>query len=255
MKIKKRQARIVEIIRKKERVTVEELASGLDISRETIRRDLSDLAKSGKIQKVHGGATLPHVFGENSFQHRMAYNAEAKSRIARKAASKLSTGETVFIDTGSTSLYLAEELSEVSGLTVVTNSTEIARIISAAGSANRTFLLGGEFNPSNRQTVGTMVTSQIRLFRAHHVLLTIGALDARSGVMDFDIEEAQIARTMIEQSAYVTILADCSKFKELASFEVCPLNQIHQLICDELPPEDLADALKQAGVEIVIAAP
>ena len=251
--IKKRQAKIVETIRKKERVTVEELALRLDISRETIRRDLSELAKAGKIQKIHGGATLPHAFDDGSFQHRMSQNTEAKSRIAKAAAAMLSTGETVFIDTGSTTLYLAEELSEVNGLTIITNSAEIAKITSSPKSNNRTFLLGGEFNRPNRQTVGTMVTSQIRLFRAHHVFLTIGAMDARSGIMDFDIEEAQIARAMIEQSACVTILADSSKFTQLASFEVCPLSQVHQLICDEPPPGNLADALKQFAVDIVIA--
>jgi len=253
MKKKLRQSKIVDIIRSKDRVTVEELATNLDISRETIRRDLTDLANSGKILKVHGGATLPRVFGEGSFQQRMSDNPEAKARIARLAASKFTTGETIFIDTGSTTLYFAEELAELSGLTIVTNSTEIARIVSSTGNDNRTFLLGGEFNPDNRQTIGTMVTAQIRSFRAHHAVLTIGALDARTGIMDFDIEEAQVARTMIEQSQFVTILADSSKFNGLASFDICPLSSINQLICDVKPPDDLARALEEAGVEIIFA--
>lgn len=253
MKIRQRQAKIVEIIRKKERAAVDELAAVLDISRETIRRDLTDLANSGKIRKIHGGATLPRAFGEGSFQQRMSDNAEAKTRIAAAAVELFAAGETVFVDTGSTTLYFAEKIAEVSGLTVVTNSSEIARTVSSFGAENRTFLLGGEFSPDNRQTVGTMVASQIRLFRAHHAVLTIGALDERTGAMDFNIEEAQVARAMIEQSEILTVLIDSSKFNNLASFEVCPLARIDRLVCDLAPPAVLGKALEAAGVNIVLA--
>jgi len=261
MKIKFRQQKIVEITRKQKTATVEELAVLLDVSRETIRRDLTDLERSGKIQKTHGGATLPRVFGEGSFQQRMSDNAEAKMLIAQTAVSLFEEGETLFIDTGSTTLYLAEKLSEVSGLTVITNSVEIAREVSssaasarmAGGSNNRVFLLGGEFSRDNQQTAGTMVSSQIRLFRAHHAVLTIGALDGRTGAMDFNIDEAQVARAMIEQSQSVTVLVDASKFDQLASFEVCSLAQIDRIICDRAPPPSLAEAMENAGINVIVA--
>jgi len=261
MKIKHRQQKIVEITRKQERATVEELAELLDISRETIRRDLTDLAKSGKIQKIHGGATLPRVFGEGSFQQRMLDNADAKTRIAQAAVSLFEEGETLFIDTGSTTLYLAEKLSEVSGLTVVTNSAEIAKAVSFSPARpkntghnnNRVFLLGGEFSLDNLQTVGTMVTSQIRSFRAHHAVLAIGALDGRTGAMDFNIDEAQVARAMIEQSQSVTILMDGSKFNQLASFEVCSLAHIDRIVCDRAPPPPLAEAMELANIKLIQA--
>ena len=194
MKIKLRQAKIVEIIRKNEIATVDELSTLLDISRETIRRDLSAMANAGKIQKVHGGATLPQVFGEGSFKQRMLNNAEAKGHIAEAASKLFSAGETMFVDTGSTTLYFAEKLSEISDLTIVTNSTDIAGTIAGSATGNKTFLLGGEFNSDNRQTVGAMVAEQIRSFRAHHAVLTIGGLDGRTGAMDYNIEEAQVAR-------------------------------------------------------------
>jgi len=253
MKVKLRQAKIVEVIRKNEQASVGELAALLGISRETVRRDLTGLANSGKIQKVHGGAALPRIFGEGSFQQRMSDNAEAKARIAAAAAQLLSSGETVFVDTGSTTLYFAECLSEVSGLTIVTNSTEIADTIASSASGNRTFLLGGEYSPGNRQTVGTMVAAQIGSFRAHHTVLTIGALDGRTGAMDYNIEEAQVARAMIEQSEILTVLVDSSKFNEVASFKVCSLAEIDRIVCDAPPPEALGKALRTAGVEIILA--
>ena len=85
-----------------------ELAGLFGISQETIRRDLTALANSGRIQKIHGGAIMPLVFGEGSFQQRMTNNAEAKTRIASRAADLFSADETLFIDTGSTTLYFAE---------------------------------------------------------------------------------------------------------------------------------------------------
>ena len=251
--MKKRQTKIIDALRKQKRVAVDELATLFNISRETIRRDLTQLANTGKIQKIHGGAILPQVFGEGSFQQRMSDNADAKARIASQAIELFTAGETLFVDTGSTTLYFAEKLSEVSGLTIVTNSTEIARIISSSATGNRTFLLGGEYSDNNHQTVGTLVASQIRSFRAHHAVLTVGALDVRSGAMDFNIEEAQVAHAMIEQSESITVLADSSKYDNLASFEVCPLSSIDRLVCDVAPPDAMVEVLMAAGVDIVVA--
>jgi len=253
MKVKERQSKITAIIREKESISVEELAASLNISRETIRRDLTDLANANKIRKVHGGATLPHSFGESSFQQRMLENAEAKASVAKTAAKLFAQGETLFVDTGSTTLYFAEKLSEVSGLTIVTNSTSIAKTISEHAADHQVFLLGGEYSSDNAQTVGTMVTAQISSFRAHHAVLAIGALDGRSGAMDFNIEEAQIARAMLEQARSVTVLMDSSKFNQLASFEVCPLSRIDRLVCDSQPPAALGEALEKAGVQVIVA--
>ncbi len=253
MGIKNRHGKIVEIVRKNKTVSVEELASLLDISRETIRRDLSKLSNIGKVHKIHGGATLPQGFGEGPFQKRLSENTEAKVHIAKTAATLFSEDETLFVDTGSTTLYFAEALSSRAGLTIITNSTEVAMAVSRPKASNKVFLLGGEFNSDNRQTVGTIATSQIRSFRAKHAVLTIGAMDIQSGVMDFNIEEAQIARLMIEQSQSLTVLVDSSKFNHLAPFEVCGLKQIDRLICDRLPPENLMKALKLANVKVIVA--
>ncbi len=253
MKAKERQRKILEIVRQQDRATVEELSSLLGISYETVRRDLTDLAKTGKVQKIHGGATLPRMFGEGPFQQRMAENAEAKARIAQAAAPLFAKGDTIFIDTGSTTLYFAECLSEISGLTIITNSTAIARVTSIAESKNRIFLLGGEFSSNNHQTVGTMVAAQARSFQAHHAVLTIGALDSKAGAMVFSIEEAQVAIAMIEQSQSLTIIVDSSKFDKIASFKVCSLEEIDRLVCEKKPNGDLGKALATANVRITVA--
>ncbi|SFR46136.1 DeoR/GlpR family DNA-binding transcription regulator [Litoreibacter janthinus] len=253
MKKTARQSKMIELVREKEKASVDELSALLDISPETVRRDLSQLSKEGKIHKFHGGATLPTALGEGEFRQRMSENVVAKTKIATTAAGLFKPGETLLIDTGSTTLFFAEELAKRSGLTVITNSAQIARAISQGAGDNRVFLVGGEYNADNNQTFGAMAATQIRAFRAHHAVVTVGAIDARTGAMDFSIDEAQIARVMIEQASEVTVLADASKFDKLASFEVCPLPTIDRLVCDRPPPNDVRDALCAAGGQVVIA--
>ena len=248
-----RRERIVILVRQRGRITVDELAGILGISRETVRRDLTLLADAGKVHKFHGGASLPLSGGEGPFQARMGRNALQKTRIAKAAARLIAPGETLFVDTGSTTLYFAEELARIEGLTVITNSCDIARILGDGAGQARVFMLGGVFNSGNRQTTGTMAMEQMRAFRAHHCMLTIGALDTRTGAMDYDYAEAQVARAMIEQSETLTILVDSSKFGAVASFEVCPLSRIDNLVCDALPPEPLREALKAANVALHVA--
>jgi len=251
MKPRTRQDAIVNVVGEKGRVTVEELADLLGASRETIRRDLTSLSEQGKLRKFHGGAALPRQDVEGPFQARMAVNARLKRQIAITATSIFEPGDTLFIDTGTTTLNFAEELAKCSGLTVITNSSAIARVISLSETDSRVFLIGGEFQGDNQETVGTLAIDQIRVFRTRHAVLTVGGLDANAGAMDFNIEEAQVARAMIEQAELVTVLADSSKFDCNALFEVCKFDKIDTLVCDQAPTGDLLASLKKMQVNIV----
>ena len=257
MTIKKRQYKLIEFVRRRGKVSVEDLATLLSASRETIRRDLTHLSEIGKIQKVHGGARMPHIMGEGSFKQRQSEHVDAKMAIAHLAADLFNPGETLFVDTGSTTLFFVEAIGNagVNDLTIITNSTAIARTCATANRNTRTFLLGGEFSADNSQTIGAVATTQIRSFRAHHAILTIGALDARSGAMDYNVDEAQIARAMVEQSESVTVLADSSKMGALASFEVCPLIAIDRLVTDKAPPNDMLEDLEAAGIKVIYPNP
>jgi DeoR family glycerol-3-phosphate regulon repressor len=251
MKAKSRQTQILAFIRDHDRATVEDLARKFQASRETIRRDLTELDKHGKVHKFHGGAALPRRFGESAFQQRMTENTVAKTRIAKTAAKLFSPSETLFIDTGSTTLIFAEHLAATTGLNIITNSTDIATAL--APTHPGTTLLGGTFNPANNQTTGPDTIEQINGVHAHHAVLTVGALDAATGASDFDRQESHIARAMIARARAVTLLADASKFTALASFAICPLAGISRLVCDAPPPTALATALDRAGVKTLIA--
>ena len=251
---KRRQSKIVDAIQHRGRVSVEELAHQFDASRETIRRDLTLLAESGRIQKIHGGAKLPHIRAEGPFRQRMAENAHAKRAIARRALGLVAAGQTIFVDTGSTTLIWVQALSALTNLTVITNSAEIAQTMSGYRQGHRVFLLGGEFDADNQETTGVLTLAQLRNFRAQTAIVSAGGIDARAGITDFNIEEAQVARVMAEQSDSVIVLADGSKFQRVGSFHVCPLEQLDCIVSDVLPSEEMAAAIDAAKVQLLCAA-
>ncbi|MCP4382230.1 MAG: DeoR/GlpR transcriptional regulator [Hyphomicrobiales bacterium] len=255
MKSGERQEAIVGLLRSTGKVSVEELAHRLEASKETIRRDLTYLSSIGLLRKIHGGALLPQVVGESKFDMRMSSGVAEKRAIAHVTAARFNEGDTLFVDTGSTTVYLAERLAEVAAMTVVTNSAMIAATMTAGAKPSRVFLLGGEFNAENRQTVGEFVIGQIRQFRAQHAILTVGAIDDAGVAMDYSLQEALVARVMIEQAQTVTIVADSSKFEKRTIFEVARPSDYHTIVSDQPPTDRLARMLEAHNVDFVVAAP
>lgn len=242
------------MLKQHERMSVAEIAERVSTSQETIRRDLTALAAQNLIRKFHGGATLPPIRKENPFDVRMGEMAAQKRQIAMLAGTLPAEGDSLFIDTGSTTIAFAEELALRSRLTVVTNSPAIASRLSRASGFTSVFLLGGKLHAEVDETVGLLCIEQIKRFRTTHAFLTIGALQPE-GIMNFDVDEAEVARSMVAQAEQVTLLADSSKFSRTALFEVAPLQAAHRLVTDAPPPPHLAAALERAEVEVLIASP
>ena len=247
-----RHARIVDIVAQKGRVSVEELAQLHQVSHETIRRDLVSLDRSRLLRRFHGGAAALSADQEGPFSLRMTDHVEEKRRIARRAASLFGAGDSLFIDTGSTTQVFAEELARVQGLTLITNSQRIAQAV-ARSSGSEVLMIGGSYRPEARECLGPLAIEQIRRLNAQHCVLTIAALDAEKGAMDFDIGEAEVARAMIERSERLTIIADASKFERRALMEVCPLEAVDRIVTDRLPAAALTAALRAADVEVIVA--
>jgi DeoR family glycerol-3-phosphate regulon repressor len=245
-----RQAEIAELIAMQGKASVEELATRFDTSAETIRRDLGVLAEMGQVRKIHGGARAIEVREEGPFEERMKLNYAAKRKVAEKAIKLVAPRQTLFIDTGSTTLVCAEILSRIKDLTVITNSTRIAQMFAQGTGGSRVFLLGGQFSLDNSQTVGPATVSEIARYQVDHAILTVGALDAR-GIMDYSHDEAQVARAMIGSAAQVSVVVDHSKFGKTAPFRVCSLDQIDHLVVDVDPDETLGQVLASCSGEVI----
>jgi DeoR family transcriptional regulator, glycerol-3-phosphate regulon repressor len=250
MKPKQRQSQIAAIIGRDGQVSVDALAARFDVSTETIRRDLGQLAEAGVVQKVYGGAKRPRLQSESSFQQRMTENAEGKRAIAGKLLGVVERGDTLFIDTGSTTLACAEELAPTGGMTVITNSLRIAQVFGAAGLENAVYLLGGNYSSDNAETVGPLAIKQVEAFQADYAVLTVAAIDARAGIMDANFDEAQMARAMIGRARNVVVVADATKFDRRAAFQVCALSDLDLLISDSPPDAMLTASLREAEVTI-----
>jgi DeoR family glycerol-3-phosphate regulon repressor len=251
MRPDRRREQILELLRACRRIGVDALADRLGVSRETIRRDLGALAARGLVRKLHGAAALPEPQGEGAFAARLAQHRAEKRAAARALARLLAPGDTLFVDTGTTTLILAEELGHRSGLVVITNGLAIAQRV-ARGGGNRVFLVGGEYRDDAAENLGPLAVEQIGRFHAAHAVLTVGAI-APAAVTDYDLDEAAVARAMIARAGTVTVLADGSKLGRTAPFEVCPLAGLDRLVVDRAPEAALATALRAAGVEVILA--
>ena len=250
MKPHERQPQIEAIIRREGEVSVDMLAARFDVSSETIRRDLGALAEGGRVLKVHGGARRPRLIQEPSHEEREVTAAAAKVAIGRKLGRAVEPGETLFVDTGSTTLAAAETLAAIPGLTIITNSLRLAERMTRAGSDATIHLLGGRYGADNAQTTGASTVEQVQAFRADRAVLTVAAIDADQGAMDASLEEAQIARAMIRNARQLTVLADAGKFAQYAAYAVCPAGDIDLIISDGQLGSSQREALTNKGVEI-----
>ncbi|MGE0971524.1 DeoR/GlpR family DNA-binding transcription regulator [Klebsiella sp. WOUb02] len=254
MRPEQRRTEILALVNEKRKVTVDFLSEKFSTSRETIRRDLTDLAISGQLRKFHGGATSLDTLHEGKFSTRLTESAHEKKMIAQFAATLFHQGESLFIDTGTTTLAFARELAiSTTELTVLTNSVSITQIFAGSDRNHRVFLIGGQYREEEAENIGPIAVEQIKQFQATHAVITVGALDTH-GVMDYDLEETEIARTMVAKADQVTVLADSSKLGRTALFTVCPLDKVDRIITSGDPEPGLQAALSDAGVEIFNAA-
>jgi DeoR family glycerol-3-phosphate regulon repressor len=246
--ISKRHGEILSILGNEGTVSVLELAERLKVSAETVRRDLRPLADRGAVVKMHGAVGLARWVGEAPFERRMRENAQAKQKIARALAATVRSGDTLMIDTGTTTSYLARALARHERLTVVTNSTDIARTLSGRG-GSRVLLTGGAVNGDSGAVLGHDAVAFVRRLRVDHAVISAGAIGVDS-VMDFEPDEAAFARAVLGQGRRRVVISDSAKFGRSALVKVCGLEEVHELFTDAMPEPSIADSLARSGVQV-----
>ena len=236
-------AAILATVQEEGRCTISRLAERLSVSDETIRRHIRPLVAEGALTREHGAVAAPDLHAEPPFSRRMKDAATAKRAIARAATALVRDGQTLMIDTGSTTAYVAAELCGLRDLTVITNSIEIARhFVGRRG--HRVFLAGGELRADIAASVGPEALAFIQQFRADVAIISIGAIHPEHGLMDFDLGEAHIAQTMLARAETRVVVADARKFGGRAAIRVCGFEQIQHLVTEA----DI-DARYRAGLE------
>jgi len=246
-----RQTSILQEVTERGSCSVNELAERLEVSDETIRRDLKPLIRDGVLHKVHGGVTLPDLYREPGFLNRMLSEAIEKQAIARAAAALVADGETLMLDTGSTTAYVARALQGHRDLLVVTNSVDIARSL-ATRNGNRVFMAGGLLRADDGAALGPSAISFVEQFRVKTAILSIAAIDAEEGLMNHHLEEAEFSRVVVERAERIVVVADHSKFGRRALIHVLPLARIDFLVTDQPPPPPFERLLGEIGIQVVV---
>ena len=248
----KRHSDILRLLQQDGTVSIADLARELDVSLETVRRDIKPLTTSGAVVKMHGAVALASSVGEAPFEKRMRENSDAKKAIAMAVAATIRDGDSIMLDTGTTTSYLARELLGHRQLTVVTNSSDIARTLSTVN-GNRVYMAGGELRSDNGAAFGVSAIEFISHFTVGHAVITTGAIDAGIGIMDYDLEEAEFARAVVSRGRRAIVVTDHSKFGRQGLVRVCAFDALTDLFTEKAPPRDISTALKAAGVAITLA--
>src|SRR5258708_21453811 len=251
-----RHERIRALLSTLQRVSTERIMADLGVSRETVRRDLLDLEALGELRRVHGGAVKPG--DEAPIAERAHTHVKSKKTIAKAAMGVIASGQTLFIDAGTTTALLAEELAKLANLTIITNSIDVALKLRGAAerseSANEVILLGGSLSERSLATIGGTTIAEIQRYRADVALLSPVGIDHRHGATNFDHAETEVARAMVANADRVVILADYSKIGQRSRISYCPVDRIDVLVTNKKAAEaaDFA-SLKKKLEEIVLA--
>ena len=226
------------------------LATELGVSDETIRRELRALEDQGIVIREHGGARLAGKVIEGPLSQRMEENADAKLRIARAAIDFVEDGATIFIDSGTTSCFIAKQLVERKSLTIITNSLEVASDLGGKN-GNQLFLAGGQMDYDYRAFSDHEAQAYVRGFTPHLAILSVGGISLDHGLMDFHPSEAVMSRIAYATSKRVLLGVDASKFGRYALMHTADLTDVDILVTDQPLEEPFVSAFAHA--EVVIA--
>ena len=247
-----RHPEILEIARRQGKVTVDGLAEHFGVTLQTIRRDLSDLAEMGRLERVHGGAILPSGTVNIGYEERRALNIDGKATIAKACGAYIPNGISLFLNIGTSTEAVAHELLHHQGLMVVTNNINVANIL-AANSSCEVIVTGGHLRRADGGLIGNFAAHTIEQFKFDMAVIGCSGLDSDGDLLDFDIQEVSVSQTILRQSRKTILVADHGKLKRTAPARIASLAQIDVFFTDKPLPLDLCE--KCEGWNTVVSAP
>lgn len=246
-----RRQHILERLRREGKVLASELSNELQVSEDTIRRDLRELAEAGLLQRVHGGA-LPRSPAAVGYAARQQQAPLAKAAIAQAAVELLRPGQVVLMDGGTTTLQVAQRIPAELRLTVITNSPPVA-IALAEHPCAEVIILGGRLHKQAPSAIGVATISALQAIRADMYMLGVCSLHPDVGISNPDYEESLVKRAMIASAAEVVALASAEKLGTAESFVVGPLSELTHLITERGLAPELLEPYRALGITVIQA--
>ncbi len=244
-----RQPDIIEIARAEGKVKVEDLAQRFGVSVQTIRRDLTELANSGRLTRVHGGAIMPSGVVNIVYEERRRLNESGKRAIARACAKAIPNEASIFLNIGTTTEAVAHELLGHKNLMVVTNNINVAQILTANRECE-IILAGGTLRRADGGLTGALAVQTIENFSFDMAILGCSALSETGDMLDFDLHEIAVSRAALAHAQETFLVADHSKFSRHAPVRIASLAQITTLYTDAALPTALMARCRDWGTAI-----
>ena len=244
---------ILETLKKKGGIKITELAEKLNKSRMTITRDMDELANNGLLLRVHGGAVsnISRSY-EPPYFSRKGLRNEAKQAIASAANDLITEGNTLILDVGSTTRELAHHLKSRKNLTVITPSLEHAMDL-AGNSAMKLIVTGGIVRLGEMSLVGPISENSLKEFNVDKAFIGAGGVDLKAGLTEYNMEDAQVKKYIIENTRQSIVLADSTKLGSVTLSNVIPMEKIDILITDSEAEPVFIEGLEKMGVQVIIA--
>ncbi|MEM9631124.1 MAG: DeoR/GlpR family DNA-binding transcription regulator [Pseudomonadota bacterium] len=227
------------------------LAKKLGVTLETIRRNLRTLEDRKIVRKVHGGVHLVEDILEPTFESRLDKKVHAKEALARAVAKTVSDGDSIFLDIGSTTAYVALALKNHRNLFVLTNSVFVAQTLSTRN-GNRVFMAGGELRAHDGGAFGVEAQDLVRRLNVNFAVFSIGAINADQGFMLHDLQEANLANIAIGNAQVRIVVADGEKFGKRAPVTLETADQIDLLFTDVQPANDICQMLDDNDIDLIV---
>lgn len=244
---------IMQMLNERSSIKVSEIAAILNISESTVRRDLQEMEDMHLLMRTHGGAVTVknRTNFEPSFLDKKDEMMEQKISIAEAASNMIEDGDTIILDSGTTTLEIAKRI-KAKNITVLTNSIDIAAELFQKDSIE-TIVTGGKLRSNTRAMVGHIAESVFRDFRVDKVFIGANGISIEDGVTTPNDVEAQTKRTMVKYANKVIVVADSSKFENVCFSIICSLKDVNTIVTSRDLPEELVNKYSNLGIRIITA--
>jgi DeoR/GlpR family transcriptional regulator of sugar metabolism len=226
-----------------------QLSEELNVSEDTIRRDIEALSNNGLLMKVRGGA-IPRSHNPLTFKERIGYLQDDKEVIALKAQPLIKSGQTVFLDGGTSIFTLVSLLPTDIRLTVITNNTAIIPALSAYEGV-KLILLGGSYFKQSETIIGLTAVKMVENFQADVYFMGVCALDTQRGVTANFLEEAELKQAMLQNAGMAVALSTFDKLGSYESYRVCPIGDLDYIVTEADASDKKLKPFREAGVNVL----
>ncbi|WP_172378341.1 DeoR/GlpR family DNA-binding transcription regulator [Vibrio sp. Vb339] len=249
-----RQDKLLKLVIDEGYYTVEDLAESLNVSTQTIRRDIKKLSDDKLLIRHHGGASSPASKTNLDYELRRSAETDEKNAIAKCIAELVPDNSTIFITIGTTAETIASHLLKKSNLQVITNSLRVANILHSNPSFD-VLIPSGKVKASNGGIVGTEAIDFISKFRFDYLLTSAGSLDTDGTLLEYDLNETELVQTVMKSARHMYVGLDSTKFVPKGSIALCHIREATTLFTDKALPNTLAKNLQHENILIEVCKP